>query len=135
MTARQYLQQARGIKIRLDAMAEQLEFLKSAAEHVTTHYSDMPKPAGRNIRKGEDAIIRVLDFESRMKAQYDKLAEINDTVDMLHDPFQRAVLVKHYFSGKTWPEVALETYYSERTIRSIHTAALAEVEKLLESLP
>ena len=135
MTARQYLSQARNIKIRLVAMAEQLEFLKSAAEYVVSEFSDMPQPAARNIYKNADAIIRVMDYEDKIKAQYDKLTEISDLVDKLEDAMRRTVLVKHYFSGRTWREVAVETSYCERTVRNIHTAALAEVEKLLESLP
>jgi DNA-directed RNA polymerase specialized sigma24 family protein len=70
-----------------------------------------------------------------MKVQYGKLAEINDTVDKLEDPVQRTILVKHYFSGKTWRDVASETHYSERTVRNIHAAALAEIDKLIKSLP
>ena len=135
MTAKEYLHQARNIQIKLGAMAEQLQFLKAAAEQVTPQYSDTPKSTTRNIHKSEDAIIRVLDFEQRMKEQYDMLTEINDTVDKLQDPLQRTVLVKRYFSVKTWREIALETYYSERTIRYIHTAALAEVRKLIETMP
>jgi DNA-directed RNA polymerase specialized sigma24 family protein len=135
MTARQYLSEARNIKFRLAAMSEQREFLKAAAAHVTTQFSDMPKSATPNFRKSEDAIIRIADFEERITAQYDKLAEISDTVDKLQDPLHRTVLVKHYFSGKTWREVAAETYYSERTVRNVHSDALAEVEKLIELLP
>ena len=135
MTAKEYLHQARNIQIKLGAMVEQLQFLLAAAESITPQYSNSPKPGTCNIHKNEDAIIRVLDYEQRMKEQYSKLNEINDIVEKLEDPLQRMVLVKHYFSGKTWREIAHETYYCERTIRYVHTAALTEVEKLIKTLP
>jgi DNA-directed RNA polymerase specialized sigma24 family protein len=76
-----------------------------------------------------------MEFEEKMAAEFEKLADINDTLDRLQDPKQREVLVKHYLGGKPWHQIADETFYSERTIRYVHTAALAEVEKLIEILP
>jgi hypothetical protein len=133
MTAKEYLSQVSDIKTGLEAMSEQLIFLKSAAEYVTPKLSGMPRPASPNLRSGEDAIIRVMELESSIKAQYEKLAEISDTVSKLRDPRHRTVLVKYYLSGKTWREVEIETHCYKRTVRSIHLAALEEVDKILKS--
>jgi len=133
MTAKEYLLQAKSIITRLEAMAEQLEFLRSAAVYIVPQWSDLPKAATRNVHKNEDAIVRVMEFEDRMKAQYAKLTEINDTVDRLRDPMHRIILVKRYFSGKTWREVACEIHYNERMVRRIYNDALLEIDRLLES--
>ena len=131
MTALEYLQQARSIPIRLNAMAEQLERLRSAAEYVAPRLSDMPKSSTRNIRASEDAIIRYLDFEERMKAQYDKLTEINETINAVSDPILHALLVKRYISGKPWAAISSELFYSEAQVYRLHTAAIEEVERLI----
>lgn len=131
MTALEYLRQARSIQIRLSAMAEQLERLRSAAEYVGPRLSDMPKSSTRNIHANEDAIIRLIDFEERMKAQYDELAEINETINAVDDPILHALLVKRYISGKSWAVISRELYYSEAQIYRLHTVALEEVERLI----
>ena len=131
MTALQYLQQARSIPIQLNAMAEQLERLRSAAEYIAPRLSDMPKSATRNVRAGEDAIIRVMDFEERMKTQYEKLAEINETINSVTDPILQALLVKRYVSGKSWALISSELSYSAAQVYRLHSAALEEVERLI----
>lgn len=131
MTALVYLQQARTIPIRLSAMAEQLERLRSAAEYMAPRLSDMPKSSTRNIRASEDAIIRYLDFEEQMKAQYDKLTEINETINAVADPILHALLVKRYISGKPWAAISNELHYSEAQVYRLHIAALEEVERLI----
>lgn len=131
VTALQYLQQARSIPIRLNAMAEQLERLKSAAEYVAPQLSDMPKSATRNVRANEDAIIRLMDHEERMKAQYGRLAEINEMINAVADPILHALLVKRYISGKPWAVISSELYYSEAQVYRLHSAALEEVERLI----
>ena len=131
VTALQYLQQARSIPIRLNAMAEQLERLKSAAEYVAPQLSDMPKSTTRNVRANEDAIIRLMDYEERMKAQYGRLAEINEMINAVADPILHALLVKRYISGKPWAVISSELYYSEAQVYRLHSAALEEVERLI----
>ena len=112
-------------------MAEQLEFMKSTAMYFSPQYSDMPKPS-QNIRKTEDAIIRVLDCEERIRKQHAKLDEINETINSVSNPTAQAILVKRYLGGKTWVEIAQEMYISERHTRRVHNDGLAEVDRLLK---
>ena len=131
MTALEYLQQARSIPIRLNAMAEQLERLKSAAEYVAPSLSHMPKSPTRNVHASENAIIRFIDAEERMKDQYDKLAGINETINAVGDPILHALLVKRYISGKSWALISSELHYSEAQVYRLHASALEEVERLI----
>jgi hypothetical protein len=63
MTAKEYLSQIKRIQTRLSAMADQLECLKSSAEYISPQFSDMPRPATRNVHKNEDAILRVIEWQ------------------------------------------------------------------------
>ena len=129
MTAKEYLNQAWSIKIRLEAMSEQLAFLKSAALCITPQYSDMPRPATRNVHKNEDAIIRVMDFEERLRKQYDKLDEINETISGVSDPTAQRILAKRYFKRNTWNGIARQLYLSRSRVFALHNAALDEIQK------
>jgi DNA-directed RNA polymerase specialized sigma subunit len=129
MTAKQYLSQAREIKMRLEAMKEQLAFLKSAAEYVTPELSALPKPATPKPHVGEDAIIRVLDLEARMKEQYGKLDEISEAINGITDPIAHAILVKRYLKNQTWSEIVSAMHVSRSRVFAAHAAALGEIEK------
>ncbi|MCL1964925.1 MAG: hypothetical protein FWF69_07675 [Firmicutes bacterium] len=128
MTAKQYLSQIRSLKIRIAAMAEQIEFLRAAAECVTTTYSDMPRPATRNIHKNEDAIIRVLDMEERMRGAFNRLTEINEAIESLSDPTLHSLLVKRYVRGERWEQIAADLFVSIRQVHRLHQAALDKIE-------
>ncbi|GHU52881.1 hypothetical protein AGMMS49975_09670 [Clostridia bacterium] len=135
MTARRYLEQVRGIKIRLGAMHEQLECLRSATECITQQYSDMPRSTTKNINKSEDAIISVLEWEEKMKAEVNRLAEINLNISKVSSPLLQSLLVKRYVVGNkppTWEEIANELYISLRGIHRLHDEALSEIEKLAQ---
>ncbi len=131
MTAKEYLSQARSIKILIDAMSEQLAFLKETAKYISPCLSDMPKTPC-SIHKIEDACIRVMEKEEQIKEQYNKLDEINTAIYAVSDPIQRAILVKRYLSNKTWAEIAQETFISLRHVQRIHNTALGEITKLLK---
>jgi len=129
MTAKQYLSQIKYIRLRLSAMTAQLECLRSAAECVTTTYSDMPCSTKRNIHRNEDAIMRMLEWEEKMRSEVSRLADINATIAEVSTPTLQSLLVKRYVCGETWEEIAGELRYSLSQIKRLHSAALTEVEE------
>ena len=131
MTAKQYLSQTRDIKIRLDAMKEQAEFLRSVAQYSGVQYSDMPK-APRNIKSNEDAYIRLLEKEERIKELERKLTEIESNVSKVNDAVLQSILSKRYLSGKQWSDIASELHISTSRIYELHRVALVEMEGLLK---
>ena len=132
MTAKEYLSQAGELNTRLIAMKGQLEFLKSAAECVTSSIGDgMPRASSRNIHSREDAMVRMLDFERKMNKVYIKIADINDTISEVSSPIHQAILVSRYIDGKQWREIAADYKKGERQILNFHRKALEEVDKLL----
>ena len=133
MTAKEYLSQARRINTRIKAMAEQLEYLKAATEHTGTRYSDMPKPANRNIRKNEDAMIKVVDLERRINDQFNRLADISATIESVSDPILQTLLVKRYLKCEPWQEISCEMHFSPCHIYRLHNTALDEVEIVISN--
>jgi DNA-directed RNA polymerase specialized sigma24 family protein len=137
MTAKGYLVLAGEIISKLKSMAVQLEIMKSAAQYITTLPSDMPKSGTRNVYRNEDAIVRVIDFEEKMRLEYAKLADINDTINSLADPMCQAVIIKRYLErppkGYTWIELAEALDISKSKAHKHHNEALAEIEKIIHN--
>ena len=131
MTAKEYLSQARSIRIRFETMAEQLAVLKSAAEYISPRLSEAPA-SSRNPHKNEDAMIRVVEMEERIAAAREKLIEVSEVINKVADPTQQAILVKRYLRNKTWAEISDEVHYSLARVYEIHRDALRSVEAVGE---
>jgi hypothetical protein len=101
MTAKEYLIQAKSLKIRVETMREQLEFLRSAAEYSPPNYSDMPKSKTPNVRKNEESIIRLIEKTEQIETAEKMLSEIIATIDSISDPIKQAIIVKRYLFSKT----------------------------------
>jgi DNA-directed RNA polymerase specialized sigma subunit len=131
MKAKDYLLQATEIKIRLEAMAEQLIFLKSTAMYNSPQYiyARAKNTNSCNIHKNQERIAEVLDFEDEIKKKYDKLDEINQIINSLSNPLAHKILVKRYLGSNTWKEIAKAVYTSRSRIFEIHNEALAEIEE------
>jgi len=124
MTAKEYLSQAWSISIQLVTMSEQLEFLRTVALYVSPRLNDLPKPAVRNIHENEDAIIRVIEMEDRIKELEATLDEVIAAINNVSDPTQQAILTKRYLSNKSWSDIAQELFISLRHVQRLHDAAL-----------
>lgn len=134
MTAKEYLSQIKRIQTRLAAMSEQLVCLKANAEYISPQWSDMPKPATRNIHKNEEAIIRVMEWEEKMNEQYNRLADINATINAVADPLSQSILVKRYVMGKIWSDISKELFLGKDRLYQLHRIALAEIETLIKQI-
>ena len=132
MTAKEYLSQAWKTMMRVESMTEMLAVLKSAAEYPPACAPDMPKSTTRNIHKNEDAIIRVLDLEERIRAERVKLDGIIAVIANISDPTTQAIIVKRYIDRKTWNEIAEEIYISLRQVHRFHQCILDEMDHRLK---
>ena len=129
MTAKEYLSQARSIKTRLETMAEQLAYLRSAAEYVPPRLSEAPD-SSPNPHKHEAAMIRVMEMEERILATREKLIEVSEVISGVSDPTQQAILAKRYLRSKSWSEISGEVNYSLARVYEIHRDALESVALL-----
>ena len=131
MTAKEYLSQAWDSKMRIEAMKEQLAFLKSAATNISSHPTSSPVSGTKNIHKTEDAIIRFIDYEDQIKKQYAKLDEITSTINSVKDLTAQVILIRRYLSRERWNKIACTLYMSSAQVFRLHNEALAEIEKLI----
>jgi len=133
MTAKEYLSQVGKIQNRIKCLSEQVQFMRDAAECVSSVISDMPRSPNRNISRMENSVIRIVDLEDRLQAEFDLLAEINQTISSLPDPAEQGVLIKRYLNHLRWDEIASDLDVSNRRALQIHQSALDSVDAILPS--
>ena len=127
MTARQRLESAKSLKMRIATMQEQLAYLKSAAEYVSPQFDGMPKSPTRNVHKNEDKYIRILEKQEQIQAAQAELDEIAAAIDEVGSPPHHAILFKRYILGTSWFEIAQSLFISERRAYQLHTEALEKI--------
>jgi hypothetical protein len=72
MTAKEYLSQVGKIQTRIKCLSEQVQFMREAAENVTSVISDMPRSPNRNTSRLENSVVRIVDLEEKLQAELDK---------------------------------------------------------------
>ena len=131
MTAKEYLSQVGKIQNRIKCLSEQVQFMRDAAETVSSVISDMPRSPNRNISRMENSVIRIVDLEEKLQAEFDKLAEINLTISRLADPDEQKVLIKRYLNGQRWDEITSDFDLSSRKVYLMHKSALLHIDNFL----
>ena len=61
---------------------------------------------------------------------YRRAAEIETTIELLHEPLQRRILRMRYFDGRSWTAIAQRVHYSESYVKQVHGFALHAISKL-----
>ena len=131
MTAKEYLAQVGKIQTRIKCLSEQVQFMREAAESMTSVISDMPRPPVRNIHPMENWVIRIADLEEKLQTEFDRLADINQTISRLSDPIEQGILIKRYLNHLRWDEIASDLDVSNRRALQIHQSALDSVDAIL----
>jgi hypothetical protein len=134
LTAKQYLQQAFRIDQRINSKLEQVQSLRELAEKASSTISDTPRPATPNIHRMEDLIVKMLDLESEINAEAERLVdlkrEIVKVVDRVESPELRTLLEMRYLCFKTWEQISVEMNYDIRWVHRLHNRALDEVDRI-----
>ena len=131
MNAKEYLAQVGTIQRRIKCLTAQVQFMREAADSVSTIISDTPRPAARNIHRTENAVIRIVDMEDKLQRELDKLAVANELISRLPDPEEQEVLIKRYLNGQRWDEIVSDLDLSSRKVFQIHESALLHIGDLL----
>jgi DNA-directed RNA polymerase specialized sigma24 family protein len=136
MTAKEFLSQAWRIDMRINSKLEQVQSLRCLAEKATSTISDMPRPATRNIHRMEDVIVKIMDLESDINADIEKLVDIkrqiSEALSHLTPTEYRTLLELRYICCKTWEEIAAEMYYSLRHTHRVHGEALQDFTPIMQ---
>lgn len=135
LSAKDYLSQAYRIDHRINSKLEQIQSLRALSTKATATLSDTPQSKGtRNIHSMEDIIVKMIDLESEINADLNRLIdlkhEIITVVKCIDSPEYQTLLELRYLCFKTWEEIAVEINWSIRQVYYMHGEALKQVDKI-----
>lgn len=132
MNAKEYLNQARHIDLRINTKLETITRLGEIANRATSTLTDMPGSPTRDIKKREKIIAKIIDLEHEVDDDIDKLVdlkkEIIQVIKNVDDEDCQVILEKRYICLDDWQEIANDMDINLRTVYRIHGRALSKLE-------
>ena len=132
MTAKEYLEQAYRLDLRIQSKQEQIDSLNDLATRCTATMTGMPHSPNRGSSPMADTVCKIVDLQEAIAADMQTLvdlkADIMHTINMVQNIEYRLILEKRYITGKTWPEIAIELGYKMRYMFKLHEEALAVIK-------
>ena len=132
MTAKEYLEQAYRLDLRIQSKQEQIDSLNDLATRCTATMTGMPHSPNRRSSPMADTVCKIVDLQEAIAADMQTLvdlkADIMHTIDRVQNVEYRLILEKRYITGKTWPEIAIELGYKMRYMFKLHEEALAVIK-------
>ena len=130
MTAQEFLSQVYKLDLQIKAQIEELNYIHSLAEKVTSVITGMPGSANKNGM--EDSIIRCTILEEKITqdigAMIDLRRQAAEVIAAVRNVDCRLILAKRYLQYKQWEDIADEMGYSRENIFRLHRKALKIVE-------
>ena len=134
MTARAFLEQARNMDRRIEALRERRQHYEDLAASCTAKYRQGPGGSTRRVSSVEEYDCKIADLDRELYERIERYAEtcreIEREIDRLRDARHRDVLTLRYLNCWKWDRVARATNYSVDTVWRLHREALREMEKL-----
>lgn len=131
MTAKEYLQQARGMQLRLEALQERRQRYEDLATSATARYRSGPGRSTRRVSSVEEYAVKLADLSREMEARADiyarTLRQIEAVIDRVDDQTCRDVLRYRYLNGWSWNRIASRMQFSYDYARHLHGRALRRV--------
>ena len=135
MTSKEYLSQARYLDMRINSKLDQIESLHELATRCTSTISGMPHNPNRGGSPMADAICKIIDLESEINADIDKLVdlkrEIVGVIKRIDNVELQTLLEKRYLCFMQWEQTAVDMCFSIQHVYRLHDRALKEVEKAI----
>ena len=136
MKAHEELKQILLDDAKINSKLEELARLKSLATKVTSVMEGETVSRSRNLDTLGEAVARIIVMQEEINAlidsYVDRKAYYSKIIDGLNNAAQIRVLYGHYYSGKSFQQIADELGYTRRNICYIHGDALRAVEKIIE---
>ena len=136
MTAKEYLEQAYKLDLRINSKLEQLESLRSLTQKVTASYDYQPVSHTHNVSSLEDSILRLIDAEKELNAAIDALVDLKvkiaASIACVENLYYQILLEKRYISFRSWEEIAVDLRCSVRWVHTLHGRALQVFQQLLD---
>ena len=84
----------------------------------------------------QDTVIRIMEAEQELNREIDELVdtkqEIKRTIDLVPDVTLRLILEKRNLCFEKWEQIAIDTYYSLRSVQEKHREAVRIVQGILD---
>lgn len=124
---KEYLLGYQRINQRVNCLLLEQQRWRELATRVSPNLSGMPRGGGGGGTQG--AISKIVDLETEINAEIDKLVEkrkeIEGIIRAVEDSTLQTLLEYRYINGKKWEEIALMMGYDYRYILKIHGKALS----------
>lgn len=137
MTAKEYLNQARYLDLRINSKIAQIDHLNDLATHVTSTISDMPRNTSPDPSRMETTICKIVDLEQEISEDLGQLMDLKrdlqQVVDGVSRPEYQVILQKRYLEMEQWEDIAGDMNYDVRYVQKLHGRALADVQELLDA--
>ena len=132
MTAREYLEQAFRLDVRINAKLELLESLSALATKATYTHSQMPKSPNRATSFMANTVAKIVDLQADIDQDIDCLVdlkqEIVDVIKAVDVLEYRMLLELRYLCFKSWEQIAVELGYSIQHVYRMRNRALAKIK-------
>lgn len=96
MTAKDYLNQARYLDMRITSKLQQIDSLNDLATHCTSTISDMPRNPNHGGSRMEDCVLKIIDLENQLNQDIARLVdlkrEIGTVIQAIDNPDQQTLL-------------------------------------------
>ena len=84
----------------------------------------------------QDTIVRILEAEEDLNRRIDELVkmkmEVMQVIDQVKDVTLRLVLEKRDLCFQKWEQIAVDMYYSLRSVQEKHREAVRAVQRILD---
>ena len=124
---KEYLLGYQRLNQRINRLLLEQQQWRELATRVSPNLSGMPRGGGGGGTQG--AISKIVDLETEINAEIDKLVEkrkeIEGIIRAVEDSTLQTLLEYRYINGKKWEEIAFMMGYDYRYILKIHGKALS----------
>lgn len=137
IAAKEYLLNMERLDAQINVRLSEKDDLKEKLTHITPTLSPDKGSGGGGMQdKVAGIIARMIDLESRINADIDRLADQKQEalalLDKMENPTYMTVLHRRYFLHETFERIAIDMNYSWRWVIKLHGRALQAFDKLLK---
>ena len=132
MNAKQYLQEIKKIRRRVNLLQAEVDRLRTDAESVSINLDGMPR--GKGKASWENLAVQLAECESTLQQELSALwSKQMEAILLLGKlkPKHQQILTEYYIEDKTWERIAYEQDITWRHCYRLHGSALAELEKVM----
>jgi hypothetical protein len=136
-TVKRYLLEYSALLQRRDALQNELERFQEATVRATAHLSPMPHCGKAAPDSMENAMLRVVDAQERLRVY---IAHIGEALcvrlallEQVPDERQKTLLTLRYINGKSWEQIGYIMHYERTQVFAIHVKALEAVQTAMNA--